>query len=82
MSPRTAHRRPRRTAVPEWHEGQLLDWSAPWHWGKGADLPCRYCGVDAWCRDSKGHPAHKVCAEKALAAQYAQAVADYQEGVL
>lgn len=68
-------------AVPEWHEGQLLDWRAPWHWG-GVDLLCRYCGKDTPLRDSKRQPAHKVCAEAALAAQYAQAVSDYQDGAL
>lgn len=82
MTARTVRRRPRMPAVPEFHLGQLLNWNSPQHWGKGVDLPCRYCGKDAWCRDSKGHPAHKVCAEAALAAQYEQALADYQEGAL
>jgi hypothetical protein len=82
MSARTATRRRHAPAVPEFHPGQLLDWRAPWHWGGGKDLPCRYCGKDAWCRDSKGHPAHKVCAEDALAKQYAEAIAEYRGGQL
>lgn len=84
MSARTA-RAPRRqrpaVTVPEWREGQLLDWGSSAHWG-GTGLPCRYCGGDTPLRDSKRQPAHKVCAEKALAAQYAQAQADYREGAL
>jgi hypothetical protein len=71
----------RKSAIPEFHEGQLLNWRAPWHWGR-VELPCRYCGGDTPLRDTKGHPAHKVCAEKALVEQYAQALRQYQEGVL
>lgn len=82
MTPRTRAPRRRRPAAPEFHEGQLLDWRSSRHWNYDGPAPCRYCGADAFLLDSKGHPAHKVCAEQALAAQYAQAIAEYQEGVL
>ncbi|MGW5352234.1 hypothetical protein ACWERV_17195 [Streptomyces sp. NPDC004031] len=61
--------------------GQLLDWRSWRHWG-GDDRPCRYCGKPTPLLDSKGASAHKVCAEAALSAQYAQAQADYQAGAL
>lgn len=78
MTPRhsTRGQRPARPAVPEWHEGQLLDWRSWRHWG-GDDKPCRYCGRPTPLLDSKGASAHKVCAEAALAKQYAEAVAEY-----
>jgi hypothetical protein len=85
MTPRqhTTRRRKRPAGpnVPEFHPGQLLDWRSWKHWG-GVDLPCRYCGKPTPLLDSKGASAHKVCAEDALAKQYAQAVAEYQEGAL
>jgi hypothetical protein len=81
MSTRAPRRHRPAVAVPEFHPGQLLDWTGPWHWG-GIELPCRYCGEDTPLRDSKRQPAHKVCAEQALAAQYAQALTEYQEGAL
>lgn len=81
MSARTVRRRPGHPRVPEFHEGQLLDWRSWRHWG-GVDLPCRYCGGPTPLLDSKGHPAHKVCAEAALAKQYAEAVAEYRGGTL
>jgi hypothetical protein len=77
---RTARRR-RGPAVPVFRPGQLLDWGSWRHWG-GVDKPCRYCGRSTPLLDSKGASAHKVCAEAALAAQYEQALADYQEGAL
>lgn len=77
MSPRKR----RAPAVPEFRVGQVLDWRNWRHWG-GVDLPCRYCGGDTPLRDSHRQPAHKVCAEEALAAQYEQAVTEYREGVL
>lgn len=76
----TRRQRP-RPAVPEFHEGQTLDWRSSSHWG-GVELPCRYCDAPTPLRDSKGAPAHKVCAETALAEQYAQAQADYRDGAL
>ena len=57
----------------------LLDWGHPRHWSHTAK-PCRYCGRDAHLRDSKGKPAHKVCAEAALAQQAADTAAAYQTG--
>lgn len=73
--------RKRRARIPEFHAGELLDWRSSAHWG-GSDLPCRYCGKDTPLRDSKRRPAHKVCAEGALAAQYAEAIAEYAGGQL
>jgi len=45
-----------------------LDWRDRAHWGGGRLAPCRYCHQGAFCRDEDGRPAHKVCAEQALAA--------------
>jgi hypothetical protein len=78
----TTRRRPRGPRVPEFHEGQLLDWSSSAHWNYDGPGPCRYCGEPTQLLDSRRHPAHKVCAEKALAAQYAEAQNQYREGVL
>jgi len=55
----------------------VLNWRSDSHWDR-RPLPCRYrCGgAPTHLRDSKGHPAHKVCAEAALAQQaqeYAEA---------
>lgn len=63
--------------------GTLLDWRGDGlpHWDYDRPLPCRYCGGDTHLRDSKKSPAHKVCAEAALAQQAAEAQAAYhQEG--
>lgn len=63
----------------------LLDWSDRGrHWGK-AEAACRYCGhnldrLPTQLRDDDKKPAHKVCAEKALAAEQARTVAQYQQG--
>ncbi|MGW1615746.1 hypothetical protein ACWCQZ_41120 [Streptomyces sp. NPDC002285] len=75
----------RRRAPPKaerpYVPGTLLDWSdKSVHWSS-RELPCRYCGGDTHLRDSKGKPAHKVCAEEALAMQAAEAADAYhQEG--
>lgn len=50
----------------------LLDWRDPSHWS-WTPKPCRYCGKDTNLRDSKRSPAHKTCAETALAQQAADA---------
>lgn len=55
----------------------VLDWSGNGHWGS-TPRPCRYqCGGSPTrLRDSKGRPAHKVCAEAAIvrqAQEYAEA---------
>jgi len=76
----TARRRRRAPPEPEYRPGQLLDWRDSSHWSD-RPLPCRYCGFPAHTRDSRMKPAHKVCAEEALAIQAAEAQAAYhQEG--
>lgn len=73
--------RKRRRAPPEepaYVPGQLLDWTDRNHWA-WEQLPCRYCGVPTNLRDSKHSPAHKVCAENALAVQAAEAADAYQQ---
>lgn len=60
----------------------LLDWSDRSHWSH-QQKPCRYCGGLTNLRDSKRSPAHKRCAEAALAQQAAEAADAYhQEGHL
>jgi hypothetical protein len=54
----------------------LLDWRDSSHWSHTA-RPCRYCGKDTNLRDSKRSPAHKTCAEAALARQHAEAADAY-----
>lgn len=70
-----------RRAPPELPPGGLLDWSDSSHWSQQAK-PCRYCGYLTHLRDSKRSPAHKVCAEDALAAQTREAADAYQNGQL
>lgn len=67
------------TAVPPAGEPVLLDWRHPRHWSWDP-APCRYCGGDTHLRDSRKKPAHKVCAEQALATQAAEAADAYQTG--
>lgn len=72
----------RRRAPPEpvYVPGQLLDWrDSDVHWSN-RQLPCRYCGFPTNLRDSKHKPAHKTCAEEALAIQAAEAADAYQNG--
>jgi hypothetical protein len=59
----------------------VLDWSGREHWSWTAK-PCRYCGRDTNLRDSKRSPAHKTCAETAIAQQSADAADAYQNGQL
>lgn len=63
-------RRKRRPKRPKPPPTGVLNWRASKHWKKKA-LPCRYkCGgLPTHLRDSTGAPAHKVCAELALAQQ-------------
>ncbi|MER8158122.1 hypothetical protein [Streptomyces sp. NPDC094472] len=56
----------------------LLDWRSPGHWSWDAK-PCRYCGAATNLRDSKRKPAHKVCAEQAIAIQAAEAADAYDQ---
>ncbi|MFZ3556438.1 MULTISPECIES: hypothetical protein [unclassified Streptomyces] len=73
--------RRRRRAPPALPPGGLLDWRDSSHWS-WTPKPCRYCGEPTRLRDSKGKPAHKVCAEQALAQQAAEAADAYQNGTL
>lgn len=62
-------------------EPPLLDWRDSSHWSEVA-RPCRYCGRDTNLRDSKKSPAHKVCAERAIAQQAADAAEAYDSDTL
>ncbi|MFF5968167.1 hypothetical protein ACFY64_31490 [Streptomyces collinus] len=71
---------PRRTSRPRRPDPPpVLDWSARRHWKRKA-LPCRYqCGgLPTHLRDSSGSPAHKVCAEQALAQQFQEYAEAYE----
>ncbi|NUR64377.1 MAG: hypothetical protein HOQ47_01340 [Streptomyces sp.] len=74
----TGRRRRRAPPEREYVPGTLLDWRSSSHWS-WEQLPCRYCGVDTNLRDSKGKPAHKTCAEDALATQAAEAADAYHQ---
>ena len=63
---------------PEYVPGQLLNWNSRDHWA-WEQLPCRYCGEPTNLRDSKHKPAHKSCAEEALAVQAAEAADAYRQ---
>lgn len=65
-------------ADPEYRPGQLLDWRDSSHWSY-EQQPCRYCGFPTNLRDSRMKPAHKVCAEDALAIQAAEAADAYHQ---
>lgn len=56
---------------------RLLDWRDASHWSR-TPKPCRYCGGLTNLRDSRRSPAHKVCAEIALARQAAEAADAYE----
>lgn len=75
MSGRKGRRAP---PEPGYTPGQLLDWTDRAHWS-WESLPCRYCGQPTQLRDSKNKPAHKTCAEDALAQQAAEAADAYQQ---
>jgi len=74
-------RRRRRAppAEPEYRPGQLLDWTDSSHWDYEGPRPCRYCGFPTQLRDSHRSPAHKTCAEEALAIQAAETAAAYHQ---
>lgn len=70
------------TGTPAGRDPPLLDWSDRSHWSHTA-RQCRYCPGLTHLRDGKGKPAHKVCAEAALAQQAADlADAYHNEGHL
>jgi hypothetical protein len=54
----------------------VLDWRDASHWSWTAKQ-CRYCPGLTNLRDSKGKPAHKSCAEEALARQAEEAADEY-----
>lgn len=56
---------------------RLLDWNDSSHWDYTGPQPCRYCGKPTQLRDSKRSPAHKTCAEAALARQAVEAAGSY-----
>lgn len=60
-------------------DAPLLDWRDSSHWSR-IEKPCRYCQKPTQMRDSKHKPAHKLCAEHALAQQAAEAADAYQIG--
>lgn len=59
----------------------LLDWRDSSHWSR-TPKPCRYCGKDAYTRDSRRSPAHKTCAEQAIAQQATDAADAYRKDTL
>lgn len=61
------------------HPPPLLDWQDSSHWSRNAK-PCRYCTRPTHLRDSKRSPAHKTCAEQALAQQAEDTAAAYENG--
>lgn len=82
MAGRKSRRQPPSRSLPlagtsRWRG--LLDWSASSHWSTVA-LPCRYCdGTPTHLRDSKGKPAHKVCAESRITEQIAEYAESYEQ---
>ncbi|MEU7431063.1 hypothetical protein AB0B07_09425 [Streptomyces sioyaensis] len=79
----TGRPRPRRTRRPATADqaASLLDWRDSTHWS-GQPKPCRYCGFPTHLRDSRRSPAHKTCAEDALAQQAADAADAYRKDTL
>lgn len=72
MPPRK--RKPQKPVLPP---SGVLNWSGSFHWG-GVLRKCRYCPGKTPLLDSKGKPAHKVCAEQAIAEQVAEYAAAYE----
>ena len=52
--------------LPEIPSDMRLDWAHN-HWSGARVTPCAHCGRPALLHDDAGRPAHKVCAEAALA---------------
>ncbi|MGW1158454.1 hypothetical protein ACWD5Q_06675 [Streptomyces sp. NPDC002513] len=77
----TARRSRRAPPEPSYVPGTLLDWRDSSHWSE-RELPCRYCGFSTHLRDSRMKPAHKTCAEEALAIQAAETASAYQQNGL
>lgn len=77
MSARRGRRAPPKPD-PEYVPGALLNWNDSSHWDYTGPQPCRYCGVPTQLRDGKQKPAHKTCAEEALATQAAETTAAYR----
>lgn len=75
MPPRKRKKRASRKPTPP--PTGVLNWSDSRHWG-GVDRTCRYCPLKTRLLDSKGKPAHKVCAERAIARQIAEYAAAYE----
>lgn len=73
MAARTASRRKR----PDPPATGVLDWTDRSHWDHRGAKPCRYCGHPTQLRDSSRKPAHKTCAEAALAEQAEEATVTY-----
>jgi hypothetical protein len=74
-----ARRRAPANAEDAYIPGALLDWTDHAHWA-WSEKPCRYCGKPTQLRDSHRAPAHKLCAEDALARQAAEAADALQIG--
>ncbi len=45
----------------------IVDWSNDSHWNRRGARPCVHCTTNTQLLDDRGRPAHKVCAERALA---------------
>ena len=46
----------------------VLDWNSGQHWNGGKQAACAHCSQSSLLLDDIGRPAHKICAEAALAA--------------
>jgi hypothetical protein len=67
----------RQQTRPELPTSGLLDWTNSRHWSLQV-RPCRYCQEPTNLRDSFRKPAHKTCAEAAIADQVRDQAAAYQ----
>lgn len=78
MSARRGRCAPPKTE-PAYVPGTLLNWNDSSHWDYTGPQPCRYCGNPTQLRDGKQKPAHKTCAENALATQAKEAAEAYHQ---